>query len=282
MKLLFLTLTLLASMASAAGKFELFKGKNGQDFYFRLKAGNGQIILASQAYTTKAAAENGIKSVATNSVNEANFEKKESKNGKPMFNLKAANGQVIGTSEMYESIQARDNGIASVMKNAPHASILDTSGHGSVNDIRAALEKKPKAPQNRPMQSADGYKFKALRGEMATTLGACGPDTGNKNKDGGFKSYCENAKACKDDACCKKFWTVSESTEECDVCRYMQKTGGEKACGLPSKKGGSLVAGGTCHPEKCKPTLAAFAHAQEVYKEDNFVQGAAAKNKCGL
>ena len=38
-----------------------------------------------------------------------------------MFNLKATNGQVIGTSESYESESARDNGIASVMKNAPDA-----------------------------------------------------------------------------------------------------------------------------------------------------------------
>ena len=40
-----------------------------------------------------------------------------------MFNLKAGNGQVIGNSEMYESVASRDNGIASVMKNAPDATV---------------------------------------------------------------------------------------------------------------------------------------------------------------
>ncbi|GAB6010025.1 YegP family protein [Dysgonomonas reticulitermitis] len=49
----------------------------------------------------------------------------EAKNGKPYFNLKASNGQVIGTSEMYESVAARDNGIASVKKNAPDAEVVD-------------------------------------------------------------------------------------------------------------------------------------------------------------
>lgn len=44
------------------GKFEIFTGKNGQ-FYFRLKAGNGEIIAQSQGYATKSAAQNGIESV---------------------------------------------------------------------------------------------------------------------------------------------------------------------------------------------------------------------------
>jgi uncharacterized protein YegP (UPF0339 family) len=42
-----------------------------------------------------------------------------------MFNLKATNGQVIGTSELYESIAARENGIESVKKNAPDAEIVE-------------------------------------------------------------------------------------------------------------------------------------------------------------
>jgi uncharacterized protein YegP (UPF0339 family) len=42
-----------------------------------------------------------------------------------MFNLLAANKQVIGTSEMYESAAGRDNGIESVKKNAPGAKVED-------------------------------------------------------------------------------------------------------------------------------------------------------------
>ena len=42
-----------------------------------------------------------------------------------MFNLRARNGQVIGTSETYESAKSRDNGIASVAKNAPDAKVDD-------------------------------------------------------------------------------------------------------------------------------------------------------------
>jgi len=57
-----------AKAAGVAGKFELFKDIGGK-FRFHLKARNGQIIASSQAYETKAAAHNGIKSVRTNASN---------------------------------------------------------------------------------------------------------------------------------------------------------------------------------------------------------------------
>lgn len=107
-----------------AGKFELYADKAGE-FRFRLKAGNGEIILASEGYKQKASALNGIESVRKNANDEARFEKKETSSGKPRFNLKSTNGQVIGTSESYSSAAARDNGIASVMKNAPEATLDD-------------------------------------------------------------------------------------------------------------------------------------------------------------
>lgn len=107
-----------------AGKFELYRDKAGE-FRFRLKAGNGQVILASEGYKQRASAENGIESVRKNSADDGRFERTETKNGKHRFNLKASNGQVIGTSENYESTSARENGIASVGKNAPDARVED-------------------------------------------------------------------------------------------------------------------------------------------------------------
>jgi uncharacterized protein len=109
------------------GSFVISKRKNGE-FQFVLKAGNGQVILASEGYTTKAACENGIESVKKNSQTDTRFERLEAKNGKPYFNLKATNGQIIGTSEMYESVAARENGIASVAKNAPDADTKEDLG----------------------------------------------------------------------------------------------------------------------------------------------------------
>lgn len=107
-----------------AGKFVISKRSNG-DFQFVLKAGNGQVILASQGYSDKAGVKNGVESVKKNGPDDGRFERKTSSNGKPFFNLLAGNGQVIGTSEMYESEASRENGIESVKKNAPDATVVD-------------------------------------------------------------------------------------------------------------------------------------------------------------
>ncbi len=107
-----------------AGKFLLKKSTDGQ-FFFRLQAGNGEPILRSEMYTTKASAEAGIASVKTNAPLDERYERKSASNGQFMFNLKAANAQVVGTSETYKTEAARDNGIASVKSNAPAATTDD-------------------------------------------------------------------------------------------------------------------------------------------------------------
>lgn len=108
------------------GKFEITTRKNG-DFQFNLKAGNGQVILTSQGYASKDGCINGIESVRKNAQLDERFERLQSSNDKPYFNLKASNGQIIGSSEMYESVASRENGIESVKKNAPDASVDDNS-----------------------------------------------------------------------------------------------------------------------------------------------------------
>ncbi|HEX4951180.1 MAG TPA: YegP family protein [Blastocatellia bacterium] len=107
-----------------AGKFELTTTDSGK-FMFNLKAGNGQVILTSQAYENKAGAENGIASVRTNAADDARFERRKAVNGDPYFVLNAANGQTIGRSEMYSSEVAMENGIASVRNNASDATVSD-------------------------------------------------------------------------------------------------------------------------------------------------------------
>lgn len=106
------------------GKFVITKRKNGE-FQFNLLAGNGQVILASEGYASKPSCMNGVKSVMKNAAETKRFESKVAKNGKYHFNLKASNGQVVGQSEMYDSNDSCKNGIASVVKNAPGATIED-------------------------------------------------------------------------------------------------------------------------------------------------------------
>ncbi|GAB0157384.1 YegP family protein [Chryseobacterium sp. Alg-005] len=106
------------------GKFIISKRTN-DDFQFNLKAGNGQVILTSQGYSSKSACENGIASVKTNSQDDSKFERKTASDGRYYFSLKATNGQIIGNSQMYESENGMENGIDSVKSNAHHASVED-------------------------------------------------------------------------------------------------------------------------------------------------------------
>ena len=106
------------------GKFEVYNDAKG-GYRFRLKAANGQVILASQGYKEKAGCANGIESVKKNAQDSARFEKLQSKSGDWYFNLKSTNGQVVGTSQMYSSEAAMDNGIESVGNNAPDAEVIE-------------------------------------------------------------------------------------------------------------------------------------------------------------
>lgn len=107
-----------------AGKFEIKVGKTGK-FRFNLKASNGQVILTSEAYESRSAANKGIQSVKKNAGNGKRFERKTAKDGSPYFVMKAANGEPIGKSEMYKTAKAMENGIASVGKHAPDAAVAD-------------------------------------------------------------------------------------------------------------------------------------------------------------
>ena len=103
-----------------AGKFELKKSRNDK-YFFSLLAGNGQTILGSEMYETKASALNGIESVKKNAPDDARYDRLTGKNDAPYFVLKAGNHQVIGNSQMYASESSRDNGIASCKTNGPTA-----------------------------------------------------------------------------------------------------------------------------------------------------------------
>lgn len=107
-----------------AGKFELKVAKNGK-YHFNLLAGNGQIILSSEMYESKSAAENAIASIQKNAADDGRYDRLNSKGGDSYFTLKAGNGQVIGQSEMYKSASSMENGIASVKSNAPGAATVE-------------------------------------------------------------------------------------------------------------------------------------------------------------
>lgn len=116
--------TTLGALVYHNPKFELFKGDDGE-FYFHLKARNGEILLQSEGYKSKSGAVNGIESVRKNAALADRFEQLTAEDGQFYFVLKAGNQQVIGVSETYTSEAGRTNGMESVMKLAPYAPVED-------------------------------------------------------------------------------------------------------------------------------------------------------------
>lgn len=102
-------------LSLTVGKFETFVGKDGQH-YFHLLAGNGQKVLASQAYVSLGGAQGGIASVMANGVSKARYEIREATDGESYFVLKASNGQVIAVSEMYVSQSNANRALATVVR----------------------------------------------------------------------------------------------------------------------------------------------------------------------
>jgi uncharacterized protein YegP (UPF0339 family) len=99
------------SVAVTGVRFESFKGIDGK-YYFHLRAGNGEIVLQSQAYTTSASATSGVASVKVNGKIATRFEVRAAVDGQYYFVLKAANGKVIGRGEMYASKSNAERGAA--------------------------------------------------------------------------------------------------------------------------------------------------------------------------
>lgn len=108
------------------GKFVISKNRNG-GYWFNLLADNGEKILTSELYSSRGSCDTGMESVRQNAPNDQRYERKLSKDGKPCFNLYAANGLIIGASEQYESDAACENGIQAVKTNAPGATVEDLS-----------------------------------------------------------------------------------------------------------------------------------------------------------
>ena len=86
-------------------------------YWYRLRADNGEIVQSGEGYTSKASCENGIQSVKANCQPhrfESFFE-----SGQYGFNHVAANGEIIGRSEKYTTAQSRVHGLPVVMREAP-------------------------------------------------------------------------------------------------------------------------------------------------------------------
>lgn len=107
-------------------RFEITRNDKGE-YYFKLVNSEGRTLIHSEGYNAKASCTNGIESVRNNAAEEKRYELKEAKDGRPYFNLKAANGQIIGTSPMFADPAARDAAVSTTQRDAAGAAVEDLS-----------------------------------------------------------------------------------------------------------------------------------------------------------
>ena len=107
-----------------AAAYEIKRAKN-KEFYFNLKATNGEIILTSETYKSRTGARNGIKSIQKNGPDCLRYDMKMDKRGQYYFLLKAPNNKIIGKSESYTKATSMEKGIKSVMKSSASAAVHD-------------------------------------------------------------------------------------------------------------------------------------------------------------
>jgi uncharacterized protein YegP (UPF0339 family) len=99
--------------ASTGARTEVLVGETGK-FRFNVFAKNGQIILSSEQYTTEAAAFNGAFAVQTEGQNASAYTLKQNASGGFFFNVKAQNGEIVGTSQQYTTKQSAESAMASL------------------------------------------------------------------------------------------------------------------------------------------------------------------------
>ena len=101
------------------------------------------------------------------------FVMKTTKNGKIKFDLKATNGQVVASSQLYKAAKYARTGINSVIKNAPDAPIEDQTVEGYTR------EKHPKFEIYQDNAGEFRFRLKATNGQIIavsegyTTMKAC-------------------------------------------------------------------------------------------------------------
>jgi len=137
-------------------RYQVYRDTAGK-FRFRLRAANNKIVAVSEAYESKAGCMNGVRSVQRNC--ESKIEDKTigaekllhpkyvvftDAASKFRFNLSASNGEVIATSEAYETKQNCMNGIEAVQKSCD-AEIEDLTADQVMEEVTEA-----------PMQPAAG------------------------------------------------------------------------------------------------------------------------------
>ena len=126
--------------------FNISKTPNGK-YQFFLKTGKGEVLLTSEEYNSKDAVMHVITSVKSNSLRKDRYLKHDTKNGGLYFNLLAANGNVLGTSQLYTGITDWNKETERIREIAIRADIQDETSEESSFTKKTAQFVKEKRKQ---------------------------------------------------------------------------------------------------------------------------------------
>jgi|GEM_PF-337133 len=150
-------------------EFTIQKFANGL-YYFRLRENNGQLLVASEGYSSKAACLNGVNAVKSNGTADNRYERKTSANGKYYFNIKGTKGQILGTSDMYEVVTARDNAINAVQSVVAEAIVNDETVQELINLVKEKRKQLGLTQQQLAEKAGVGLRFLRELEQGKTTL----------------------------------------------------------------------------------------------------------------
>ena len=85
-------------------------------YHFNMFAKNGEVVVASEHYTTEAAAYNGAFAVQTDGQDTAAYTVQRSSDGNFYFTVKAQNGQIVGTSQLYTTTATAQAAVVATSK----------------------------------------------------------------------------------------------------------------------------------------------------------------------
>lgn len=104
-------------------KVLLKKSEAASPFSFTFSNKDDKVLIKSESYKQKTSAKNGIESVRKNCLLDERYEMKTAKNGKLYFNIKASNGQIVGTSAFFSNEEEQKSAISYLKKYAPKAKL---------------------------------------------------------------------------------------------------------------------------------------------------------------
>jgi len=104
------------------GKFEVFQ--EDTEWLFRLKAGNAEVLLVGQGYSSKPSCLAGLETIR-NAVQNGNFRVSKDKQGRFQFKLYSTNNQLLLTGETYMDKDNCLSSITSVRKYSPDAKTVE-------------------------------------------------------------------------------------------------------------------------------------------------------------